>query len=206
MGLSSAILRCYSPLKNWSAEILANDKAADGKYHGLKVRLKSRNNNYLIQARPGYWAAKQGEAPLQERRVDREITGSEAVTELAAVITSESSKADNGEPAVEVVLKIDPRGFHFVEKNGVRAQSLIFIAALYDESGNFVTGTELNVKFALQEPTFMRMTETGLEMSVMLKAPPGAYRLRGVAQDGVDGKVVASTLPVRIRRIPAPKS
>jgi len=26
MGLSSAILRRYSPLKNWSAEILANDR------------------------------------------------------------------------------------------------------------------------------------------------------------------------------------
>jgi len=30
MGLSSAILRHYSPLKNWSAEILANHKLMDG--------------------------------------------------------------------------------------------------------------------------------------------------------------------------------
>ena len=124
---------------------------------------------------------------------------SEAVTELAAVISSEPSKADNGDPAVEVILKVDPLKFHFGEKNGVRIQSLVFIAVLCDENGNFVTGTELNVKFALKEPTFMRMTETGLEMSVMLEAPPGAYRLRGVAQDGIDGKVVATSIPVQIR-------
>jgi VWFA-related protein len=175
-------------------------EAPNGKYHGLKVRMKSRND-YVIQARPGYWAATkdQQEQPVQERRVDREAMGSEMVRELAAVISSEPSKTDTGDPALEVVINVDARKFHFVEKDGVRTQRLVFIATLFDDSGNFVTGTELEIKFALNESTFARMTETGLEMSITLQAPPGAYRLRGVAQDGIDGKVVASTLPVQIR-------
>jgi hypothetical protein len=170
----------------------------NGKYHRLRVRLKSRNR-YVIQARPGYWAGNTEEPPVQERRVDREVMRSEAATELAAVISSEPSRTENGDPAIEVVLKIDARKFSFVEKNGLRTQTLVFIATLFDDSGSFAAGTELNVKFALSEPTFIRMTETGLEMSVTLQAPPGAYRLRGVAQDGIEGKVVASSLPVQIR-------
>lgn len=172
----------------------------NGKYHSLNVRMKSRND-YAIRARQGYWASTKNpqEPPVQERRVDSEIMGSDIVRELAATISAEPSKADNGEPALEVVLNVDARKFHFVEKDGVRTQRLVFIATLFDDSGNFVTGTELEVRFALQESTFIRMTETGLEMSVTLQAPPGDYRLRGVAQDGIDGKVVASTLPVQIR-------
>jgi VWFA-related protein len=175
-------------------------EAPNGKYHRLKVRMKSRND-YLIQARQGYWAVTKNQQvpPVQERRIDREVMGSEMVRELAAAISSEPSKTDTGDPALEVVLNIDARKFHFVERDGVRTQRLVFIATLFDESGNFVTGTELEVKFALNESTFFRMTETGLEMSVTLQAPPGAYRLRGVAQDGIDGKVVASSLPVQIR-------
>ncbi len=175
-------------------------EAPNGKYHGLKVRLKSRSD-YVIQARPGYWAVAQNqqEPPDHGRRVDREVMGSEVVRELAAGISSEPSRADNGDPALEVVLNVDARKFHFVEKDGVRTQRLVFIATLFDDSGNFVTGTELDVKFALKESTYIRMTETGLEMSVTLRAPPGAYRLRGVAQDGIDGKLITSTLPVQIR-------
>jgi VWFA-related protein len=175
-------------------------EAPNGKYHGLKVRLKSRKS-YMIQARHGYWAATKKEqgASVQERRVDREIMASDVVKELAAAISAEPSKTDAGDSSLEVVLNVDAREFHFVEKDGVRTQSLVFIATLFDDNGIFVTGTELNVKFALKEPTFNHMIETGLEMSVTLEAPPGAYRLRGVAQEGVDGKLVSSSLPVRIR-------
>jgi VWFA-related protein len=175
-------------------------EAPNGKYRGLKVRLKSRND-YLIQARPGYWAVtkKQPEPPVQERRVDREIMGSDSLRELAAVISSEPSKTDTGDPALEVVLTIDARKFHFVEKDGLRTQRLVFIATLFDDNGNFATGTELEIKFALKESTFIRMTESGLEMSVTLQAPPGTYRLRAAAQDAIDGKIVSSTLPAEIR-------
>ena len=175
-------------------------EAPNGKYHRLKVRTKSRND-YLIQARQGYWAVMKNQQapPVQERRVDREVMGSEVLRELAGVISSEPSKTDAGDPALEVVLNVDARKFHFVEMDGVRTQRLVFIATLFDDSGNFVTGTELEIKFALKESTFNRMTETGLEMSVTLQAPPGTYRLRAVAQDAIDGKIVASTLPAEIR-------
>lgn len=174
-------------------------EAPNGKFHGLKVRLKTRDN-HLIQARPGYWAAmKKQQEPVLERRIDREVMGIGAVGELAAAISAEAAKTDAGEPAVEVVLNIDARKFPFVEKNGLRSQRLIFIAALFDESGTFVTGTELQVQFALQEATYVRMTQTGMEMSVALQAPAGTYRLRGVAQAGIDGKLAASTLPVQVK-------
>jgi hypothetical protein len=184
----------FSYLLGFSPQVAPN-----GKFHGLKVRMRSKND-YVIQARLGYWAiAKQQEPPVQERRVDREVMGSEVVRDLAAVISSEPSRTDTGDPVLEVVLNVDARKFHFVEKDGLRTQRLVFIATLFDDSGHFVTGTELEIKFALKESTFIRMTETGLEMSVTLTAPPGAYRLRGVAQEGIDGKVVASSLPVQIR-------
>jgi len=62
-----------------------------------------------------------------------------------------------------------------------------------------VAGKETEIRFALTEPTFNRMSESGLDMSLTLQAPPGTYRLRGVVQDAIDGKMVSATLPVEIR-------
>lgn len=175
------------------------EEAPDGKYHGLKVRMKSRNQ-YLIQARLGYWAVpKQQESPAQERRVDREVMGSGTLNELRAFFDSAPAKTNTGEPTLDVVLHLDIREFHFVEKDGVRTQSMVFIAALFDDSGNFVAGKETNIKFALKESTYSSMAENGLDMSLTVQAPPGTYRLRAVAQDAIDGKIVSSTLPVEIR-------
>jgi VWFA-related protein len=175
------------------------EEAPNGKYHGLKVRMKPRNQ-YLVQARPGYWAVpKPQEAAAQERRVDRLIMGSDTLKELPVLIASEPSKTDTGDPALDVVLRLDVRELHFLEKDGARTQSLVFIAALFDGSGNFVAGKEAEIKFALQESTYNRMTESGLDMSITLQAPPGTYRLRAVAQDVIEGKVVSSTQPVEIR-------
>ncbi len=176
------------------------EEPPDGKYHGLKVRMKSRNQ-YLIQARPGYWAVPKNlqKPPAQERKADREVMGTDVLSELPALIGSSPSKADNGEPALDAVLHLDVRHFHFLEKEGIRSQDLIFIAAVFDSSGIFVAGKEANIKFALKESTFNRLAENGLDMSVTLQAPPGTYRLRGVVQDAIDGKMVSLTLPVEIR-------
>jgi hypothetical protein len=58
---------------------------------------------------------------------------------------------------------------------------------------------DFEIEFALKEGSFNRMAESGLDASFTLQASPGSYRLRGVVQDGIDGKVVASTRLVEIR-------
>jgi VWFA-related protein len=175
------------------------EESPDGKYHDIRVRIKSPNQ-YLIQARPGYWAfPKQQESPIQERRIDRAVMGSDTLSELPARITSAASKTGSGDPALDAVLHLDAGQFHFLEKDSVRTQRLVFIAALFDNAGNFVAGKEAEIRFALKESTYKSMIETGVDMSLTLEAPPGTYRLRGVVQDAIDDKIVASTLPVQIR-------
>lgn len=171
--------------------------ALDGKYHKLKVRLRS-GGSYSVQARPGYWAVP-NQPPPQERSVDREIVGTDTLAELPGVIAAAPTQMDNGARALQVVLHLDVRQFHFVKQGDVRTQKLTFIAALFDNDGNFITGKEYEIEFALKEDTFNKMAEEGLNASLRLQALPGAYRLRGVVQDGVDGKILASSLPVEIR-------
>jgi VWFA-related protein len=171
--------------------------ALDGKYHKIKVRLKS-GGSHSVQARPGYWALPDQPFP-QERIVDREIVGTDTMAELPAVIAAKPAQTDTGEPALLVVLHLDARQFHFVMQGDVRTQKLTFIGALFDNEGHFLTGKEYEIEFALKEDTFNKMAEEGLNASFRLQALPGAYRLRGVAQDGVDGKILASSLPVEIR-------
>jgi hypothetical protein len=171
--------------------------ALDGRYHKLKVRLKSAGR-YSVQARPGYWALP-SQPPPEERSVDREITGTDTLAELPAVIVTKPAQTDVGEPALLVVLHLDASQFHFVKQGDVRTQRLTFIAALFDNEGNFITGKEYEIEFALKEDTFNKMAEEGVNASFRLQALPGSYRLRGVVQDGADGKILASSLAVEIR-------
>lgn len=60
-------------------------------------------------------------------------------------------------------------------------------------------GKKREIEFALKEPTYNRISESGLDMSLTLQATPGTCRLRAVAQDAIDGKIVSSTLPAEIR-------
>ena len=73
-----------------------------------------------------------------------------------------------------------------------------FVAALFRENGDFVSGKEGEFKLALKDSTFAQFSATGISTQVSIDAPPGSYRLRGVVADS-EGKVTASTLGVQIR-------
>lgn len=170
----------------------------DGRYHKLKVRLKPAGQ-YSVQARPGYYAvAAKAEPPAPERSIDKEILAASALDDVPARLTASPIKTPNGEPALRIVLRLDVKRLRFVNQTGVRRQKITLIAALFDDHANFVAGKEAEVEFALKEDTYNRMAD-GFEAGLTLVAPSGKYRLRGVVQEAVEGKLTTSTQPVEVQ-------
>lgn len=173
-----------------------SDVAADGRFHNLKVRLTGKNH-YSLQARLGYVApVKTAPEPLiAPTKLDRQVTATETMTDVPVSISIEHAKQ-----MLTVVVHIDVERLRFEMKNNRKAQKLTFIAALLDTQGNFVTGKQGEIELALKEATFTRLVaEQGFNATFSLEAPPGAYCLRGLVEEGLEGKMTASSQAVEIR-------
>ena len=178
------------------------DVAADGKYHKLKVRLAAANPG-VVQARPGYFAPERAAAPARKApaedtraRLDRAVMSEEILKGFPAAVSVKAG------PPVSVTANVDVTQLRFLEQGGRRVQRLTFVAALLDAQGNLAAAKEGSMELALTDATFARLSLTGLNASLTLEAPPGAYRLREVIQEGVDGRITTTTQAVQI---PAPR-
>ncbi len=176
----------------------SGDVPADGKYHPLKVRLTGTKSG-AVQARMGYNALpKEPPADLaRQRERDRIIMGPDSPSDVAVRITHESVKTDSGS-ACSVKAEFDLNRLNFQKKQDRRTQKLTLIAALLDQSGNFVTGKQGEGELALKDATFDALAPVGLGLSLSLSAAPGTYRLRVLVQESLTGKSTAVSRNVEI--------
>jgi hypothetical protein len=169
----------------------------DNKYHGLKVRLKTKGR-YSIQARRGYFAPViPTAAPHAERAIDKAVVSTETAGDVPAAVIAASPVAQNNQSAVHVVLRLDTRRLPFTELAGTRNLRLTIIAAMFDDHAVFVTGQEGHASFAFRNETFQRFGD-GFNVGMTLAAPPGKYQLRCVIQDDRSGKFTSILRPVEI--------
>ena len=73
------------------------------------------------------------------------------------------------------------------------------VAVLLDGRGGFVTGKRSELELNLTEATFAQLAETGYTAAMTLIAPAGAYSVRAVAQDSLEGKLAAASSAVEIK-------
>jgi VWFA-related protein len=172
---------------------------ADGKYHELKVSLTEKRHE-TVQARKGYLAvAAPEERPASVLRIDQEVLGSDQLNEVPVTVTARPDKLENGRLVARLAFQWDAAKMRFQLQDGARSEKLRVVAALLDGRGNFVTGKEGVVEFALSESTFARALSGGLNMSMSLEAPAGTYRLRTVVVEEGEAHVSANTQPVELK-------
>jgi VWFA-related protein len=170
------------------------DTATDGRYHNLKVKLAG-GNHYSVEARLGYTAP--GKTPPAEQkpqsRLDQEVLASDTVSDVPASMTIEPSAS-----GLTVVMRLDLSRLKFETRADRRAQKLKLIAALLDKRGNFVTGMQGEVDLSLKPATYERLAQSGFNIRLTLQAPAGPYTLRGLVEEGLDGKMSASSQAVEL--------
>jgi VWFA-related protein len=177
----------------------------DGKYHKLKVALNGQSYPFVL-ARPGYFApTKESEktvataAPTPQEKLAKELFASDAPTDVPDEITAESGRDKSGQPILWVGIHIDMKKLQFQKQKDRSVQTLTFLMALLDEKGNFVTGKEGAMNLALKDATLDHLMVAGLNAKLFLEAPPGAYQLRAVTQEAIEGKMTATTSSVEIK-------
>ena len=171
----------------------------DGKFHKLQVRLLAPAKG-SVQARAGYFAPTKEEAarPTPAELFDREVTFTDSLAQFPATVTSRPLKSSSAPSPLAVTVQVDLRPLEFQKQQDREVQQLNLIVALFDLRGNFVVGKQGEIDLALKPDSFKRLESTGVNGSLNLEAPPGAYRLRTVAQEAVTGKLMASSQPITL--------
>jgi VWFA-related protein len=173
----------------------------DGKFHRLKVQAPGVKG-YTIEARLGYMSVDESPnaPPKQERKIDREVFTAGQSHDAPVGLDLTYEPAASGGNILRAVFHADVRTLPFVEQAGVRSERLSFLVALLDQDGNFVTGKEGAMDFALKQPTFERLQGTRLDASLQLEMPPaGTYRLRVLIEEGNGGKLTEATRAVQVK-------
>jgi VWFA-related protein len=180
------------------------DEENKPKYHKLKVTLVSKHL-YSVQARAGYFGHDPSARPAEPKptrtprqQLDEEVMASDSVMDFPVTATAVEGKGQDGTPVVWTTVHVDLKHIQFTSQNEYELQGLTMITALFDESGHVMAAKESRMDLNLGQATFQKLTETGLNAKVFLKAPPGSYRLREVVQEAVEGRMAASTQLVEI--------
>jgi len=176
---------------------LAFPPAEDGTYHKLKVKLKGKGSDF-VQARPGYFApaSRSAAQPNQADALNHAVTSDEESNAVPAGVTLRLAKTPTNGGRLTLNVHVDARRLPFQSQKDVHVERLIFVAALYDLHGTFITGKEAEMDLALKPVSYERLTNSGITAILSLEAPPGFYSLRAVVQDGVQGKITAETWKV----------
>ena len=172
--------------------------APDGRFHKLKVKVNAKGA--AVQARPGYMSvAPAVQAQREDRPLDKEVAATDTMGDVPCTFTTELAKVESGAPAVSVAMHIDVGKLKFREGFGLHTQKLTFIVGLFDQAGNYVTGRESEMELAMSDATYRQASAGGINARVTLEAAPGEYRLRGVVQDAIEGKMTAATLALKLQ-------
>jgi VWFA-related protein len=171
------------------------DDVRDGHYHRLTVKVRSTAAR-SVQARPGYFAPKKE----TERPIDRAFASAEDLNQIPGVriVTLPGTDSIQDEIAsIKVVAHFDAKDALFRRQYDRHVQNFRFVAALLDQQGSPVTGAEGIIELALKEDTYTSLKD-GLNVILELQAPIGSYYLRAVIQEGLQGKMTAVRLPIRL--------
>ncbi|MGB6804639.1 MAG: VWA domain-containing protein, partial [Candidatus Sulfotelmatobacter sp.] len=125
--------------------------ADDGNYHKLKVELKNKGSNF-VQARPGYFApngAVESQSG-QSAALDRAMADPEQSHAVPAAMTLQLAKTAANGRRLSLNIHVDARSLPFQHQKDVHVERLIFVAALYDLQGTFITGKEAEMDLALK--------------------------------------------------------
>jgi VWFA-related protein len=181
-------------------QIAFNPTMRDGKFHTLKIRFKSKRAD-SVEFRPGYLSRKDDDSdrkPAPRGPLDEALFSKKTLRDLSATVTSSIGPPKDGAIPLTVDITLDGSGLQFATTHGRHTQQIVFLTALLDSNGGFVTGEESIMELALTDERLASLRK-GFKVVGTLTAPAGSYQVRTVVRENTTGRLAASTAAVELR-------
>jgi VWFA-related protein len=164
----------------------------DGSLHTLKVSFVKKTN-YKIQARHGYFAPRHVVDPAEQAKqeIQEALFSQDEIRDLPVDLHTQFFKTGGYEAKLAVLTHVDIKGVHFRKADGRNKDDLTVATAIFDENGNFVVGGEKIVEMKLLDPTYDRLSRSGLNLKTSFNVKPGTYLVRQVVRDSEGSQLAA---------------
>ena len=175
------------------------DLKYDGKFHNIKVNVLSPTH-VTVQARRGYFAPKKALDPKEqaEEEIRQALFSQQELNEIPVTVHTQFFKPGNLVARLSVVTRLDARFIQFRKDQGRNLDDLTVTVALFDETGNFVYGQQVDIQLRLRDETLQKLSESGIATKTSFDVKPGTYLLRTVVRDTADAKITAVSHTVEI--------
>jgi hypothetical protein len=176
-----------------------NPGSPDGKFHTLKIRLKAKRD-VSLEFRPGYLSRKDDDSekkPQARGPLDDALFAQKTLQDLPTKVTSSVGEPKDGAIPVTVGITLDISGLQFGDSHGRHTQQIVFLTALFDSNGGFVTGQESIMDLALTDERLASLRK-GVRIVGTLTAPAGSYQLRTVVRETMAGRLAVSAAPIEL--------
>lgn len=201
------------------------DIQPDGKFHALKVTLAEKEKGFSIQARRGYFAPRQGEAPPEiAAELPAEPKAAEPNKEVAPLDpeaqTQEQireailSKTDLRQLPVALQVKLpagqgdtrelslfahlDATPLHFHKDGDHNLNTLTFVFAVFDEKESLVNAQQRRARLNVLDAQLPSILKSGVDVNATFQLKPGIYRIREVVTDSEDHHMTTFSREVQI--------
>jgi VWFA-related protein len=182
------------------------DIKMDGKFHALKVTVKS-DQLLTVQARRGYYASTAALAgqPSSRDELEKVVFSQEEVHGLPANITTQVARTSGRESNLTVIIHVDVRLLQFRKEADRSVDKLIFHTTLFDRDGKYVTAKEASLDLHLRGKTLEKLSQSGLYAQTSFEVAPGTYRVREVVRDTESKEMSALNCVVEVPGPPSPQ-
>ena len=164
----------------------------DGKFHQLKVSLKS-SKGLSLQARRGFFAPKATLSPEEtaKQEVEEALFSREEMRDIPVEFRTQFFKKDEFSAKLSVISKIDIRHLHFRKDEGRNYDDLTVVTALFDRNGTLVHAVKQLVQMKLLDATVATKIDSGVALKTGFDVQPGGYAVRVVVRDS-EGQLMSA--------------
>ena len=171
------------------------DKAWDGKYHKIELKLTPQHKGMHIQCRRGYYAMDERVDPSSDRAF---IEATRSVVEAPDIGMTLNVTSNPLHPGPEdVVLRMNVQDLYF-DQSSQRARTNLDVAFVqYGRDGLVLQSFKDNIRLGLQKETWMKASQKGLFYPKKLTIVEGAEKVRVVVRDLATGSIGSVSVPVQ---------
>jgi len=169
----------------------------DGRFHRLTVKVRS-SGKLTVQARRGYYAAKNAGSPEDVKRdIERALLSQEQPSDFPIHLDTARASSGHSGSTMSVFVHIDVSQLNF-QTVGDRKVDDVTVAAAAFEHGKSVSATQETIRMRLEHKTFAKLLSSGLNLRTSFDLEPGSYTVRVVVRDS-DGRMAAESGVLDIR-------
>jgi hypothetical protein len=179
------------------------DIKPDGKFHTLKIKLVEKHKNFSVQARRGYFAAKnEAEAAAEAKRqkaLDAEAQSEEQIREaMFSKAVSQQLPVGLGGKLADAQAGARELSLHFQKEGGRNLNTVSFVFAIFDEKDNLVMARQRRTSLNVPDGQLPDLFKEGVTISMSFQLKPGVYRIREVVTDSEEHHLTAVSTTLKV--------